>query len=35
LRARRLLTDEIGSARGLDPDAAEAWIEEQLGAERV
>ena len=34
LRARRLLSDEIGSARGLDPDAAEAWIEEQLGAER-
>lgn len=31
LRARRLLSDEIGSARGLDPEAADAWIEEQLG----
>jgi RNA polymerase-interacting CarD/CdnL/TRCF family regulator len=31
LRARRLLSDEIGSARGVDLDAADAWIEEQLG----
>jgi CarD family transcriptional regulator len=31
LRARRLLSDEIGSARGVEPDAADAWIEEQLG----
>ena len=30
LRARRLLSGEIGSARGLEPDAADAWIEEQL-----
>jgi hypothetical protein len=28
---RRLLSDEIGSARGVGPDAADAWIEEQLG----
>ena len=32
LRARRLLSSEIGFARGLEPDAADAWIEEQLGA---
>ena len=32
LRARRLLSGEIGFARGLEPDAADAWIEEQLGA---
>ena len=29
-RARWLLSSEIGSARGLDLDAADAWIEEQL-----
>jgi CarD family transcriptional regulator len=32
LRARRLLSGEIGSARGLEPDEADAWIEEQLDA---
>jgi CarD family transcriptional regulator len=31
-RARWLLSSEIGSARGLDLDAADAWIEEQLVA---
>lgn len=31
LRARRLLSSEIGSVRGLEPDAADAWIDEQLG----
>jgi CarD family transcriptional regulator len=35
LRARRLLSSEIGSARGLDPDAADAWIEEQLDTRLV
>jgi RNA polymerase-interacting CarD/CdnL/TRCF family regulator len=35
LRARRLLSGEIGSARGLELDAADAWIEEQLGARAV
>ena len=30
LRARRLLTGEIGLARGLEPAEADAWIEEQL-----
>jgi CarD family transcriptional regulator len=29
-RARRLLTDEIGLARNLEPAEADAWIEEQL-----
>jgi CarD family transcriptional regulator len=29
-RARRLLSDEIGLARGIKPAAADAWIEEQL-----
>jgi CarD family transcriptional regulator len=29
-RARRLLSAEIGLARGLEPAAADAWIEEQL-----
>jgi CarD family transcriptional regulator len=32
LRARRLLSGEIGLARGLDPADADAWIEEQLAA---
>ena len=32
LRARRLLTGEIGLARGLEPAEADAWIEEQLAA---
>jgi CarD family transcriptional regulator len=32
LRARRLLSGEIAWARGLDPDEADNWIEEQLGA---
>jgi RNA polymerase-interacting CarD/CdnL/TRCF family regulator len=31
LRARRLLSGEIGLARGLEPDEADAWIENQLG----
>jgi CarD family transcriptional regulator len=35
LQARRLLASEIGLARGLDPDAADAWIEEQLDASLV
>ena len=32
MRARRLLSGEIGLARGLEPAAADAWIEEQLAA---
>jgi CarD family transcriptional regulator len=32
VRARRLLSGEIGLARGLEPAAADAWIEEQLAA---
>jgi CarD family transcriptional regulator len=35
VRARRLLSSEIGSARGLNPDAADAWIDEQLGTGSV
>jgi CarD family transcriptional regulator len=31
-RARRLLSGEIGLARGLGPAEADAWIEEQLAA---
>jgi CarD family transcriptional regulator len=31
-RARRLLSDEIGLARDLEPAEADAWIEEQLAA---
>jgi CarD family transcriptional regulator len=31
-RARRLLSDEIGLARGLEPAEADAWIAEQLAA---
>ncbi len=30
LKARRLLADEIGHARGIDPAAAEDWITNQL-----
>ena len=30
IRARRLLSDEIGVAHGLEPAEADAWIEEQL-----
>jgi CarD family transcriptional regulator len=30
LRARRLLSGEIGQARGLEPLEADSWIEEQL-----
>jgi hypothetical protein len=30
MRARRLLSGEIGLARGLEPAEADAWIEEQL-----
>jgi len=32
LRARRLLSGEIGLAHGLEPVEADAWIEEQLAA---
>jgi CarD family transcriptional regulator len=32
LKARRLLAGEIALARGLEPEAADAWIEEQLAA---
>lgn len=32
MRARRLLSGEIGLARGLEPADADAWIEEQLAA---
>ena len=31
-RARRLLSTEISRANGLEPSAAEAWIDKQLGA---
>ena len=31
LKARKLLAQEIGAARGIAPDAADAWIAEQLG----
>ncbi|HZO62041.1 MAG TPA: CarD family transcriptional regulator [Gaiellaceae bacterium] len=30
-RARALLVGEVSSARGVDEDEAEAWIEEQIG----
>jgi CarD family transcriptional regulator len=30
VKARRLLSDEIALARGIEQDAAEGWIEEQL-----
>lgn len=32
LKARRLLSGEIGLAHGLEPGEADAWIEEQLAA---
>jgi RNA polymerase-interacting CarD/CdnL/TRCF family regulator len=32
MRARRLLSGEIGLAHGLEPVEADAWIEEQLAA---
>jgi CarD family transcriptional regulator len=32
MKARRLLSDEIGLAQGLEPVEADAWIEEQLAA---
>jgi CarD family transcriptional regulator len=32
LKARELLSGEIGVTRGLDPAEAEAWIDEQLAA---
>jgi RNA polymerase-interacting CarD/CdnL/TRCF family regulator len=32
LKARRLLSGEIGLARGLEPLEADAWIDRQLGA---
>jgi CarD family transcriptional regulator len=32
LKARRLLSGEIGLAHGLEPAEADAWIEEQLDA---
>jgi CarD family transcriptional regulator len=30
VKARRLLSDEIALARGIQPDAADGWIDEQL-----
>jgi RNA polymerase-interacting CarD/CdnL/TRCF family regulator len=30
VKARRLLSDEIALTRGIQPDAADVWIEEQL-----
>jgi RNA polymerase-interacting CarD/CdnL/TRCF family regulator len=30
LKARRLLADEIGASRGVDPSAADVWIGDQL-----
>src|SRR5207249_12228342 len=30
LQARKLLADEIGASRGVDPSAADAWIGDQL-----
>ena len=30
LKARKLLADEIGASRGVDPSAADAWIHDQL-----
>jgi CarD family transcriptional regulator len=30
LKARKLLSEEIGAARGIAPDEADAWITEQL-----
>ena len=30
LKARKLLADEIGASRGVDPSAADAWIGDQL-----
>ena len=30
LKARKLLADEIGASRGVDPPAADAWIGDQL-----
>jgi RNA polymerase-interacting CarD/CdnL/TRCF family regulator len=32
MRARRLLSGEIGLAHGLEPLEADAWIDEQLAA---
>jgi RNA polymerase-interacting CarD/CdnL/TRCF family regulator len=32
LKARRLLAAEIGAARGIDPDEADAWIGNQLAS---
>jgi CarD family transcriptional regulator len=32
VKARELLSDEIGLARGLDADEANAWIDEQLAS---
>lgn len=32
MKARRLLSGEIGLAHGLEPSEAEAWIDRQLGA---
>jgi CarD family transcriptional regulator, regulator of rRNA transcription len=34
LKARELLSGEIGVTRGLEPAEAEAWIDEQLAASR-
>jgi RNA polymerase-interacting CarD/CdnL/TRCF family regulator len=30
-RARKLLTAEIAAARGIEPEAADAWILQQVG----
>jgi RNA polymerase-interacting CarD/CdnL/TRCF family regulator len=30
LKARKLLADEVGASRGVDPSAADAWIGDQL-----
>jgi hypothetical protein len=30
LKARKLLADEIGASRGVDPPTADAWIGDQL-----
>ena len=34
LKARQLLADEIGAARGVDPAEADEWIGDQIAGER-
>jgi RNA polymerase-interacting CarD/CdnL/TRCF family regulator len=34
LKARKLLADEIGASRGVDPSAADVWIGDQLARDR-